>query len=86
MGVNKKFDDLGRISLPMAFKKELGLKNGEEATVELIDDKIVITNPKRIKNKEEIKAEIKRIKDTDTEITYYEKGFLEALNWVLNEK
>lgn len=44
--VNRKFDALGRISLPKEMRDKLGLNEpGAEANIELVDDKIIVTNP-----------------------------------------
>lgn len=44
--MNRKFDKLGRINLPKEMRKKLGLdKAGSEAYIELIDNRIIITNP-----------------------------------------
>lgn len=42
--MNRKFDKLGRIVIPKEMRNKLGLKNGDEATIELVDNKIVISN------------------------------------------
>lgn len=44
--MNRKFDALGRISIPKEFKDKIGLANNEEAHIELVGNKIIITNPK----------------------------------------
>ena len=42
MGVKRKIDPLGRIVLPSEFRKELGVKEGEEVEMFLISDGIYI--------------------------------------------
>lgn len=42
MGVKRKIDPLGRIVLPSEFRKELGIKEGEEVEMFLISDGIYI--------------------------------------------
>lgn len=42
MGVKRKIDPLGRIVLPSEFRKELGIKEGEEVEMFLIPDGIYI--------------------------------------------
>lgn len=42
--MNRKFDDLGRIVIPKEMRDKIGLKNGDEATIELVGDKIIISN------------------------------------------
>lgn len=41
----RKFDDLGRISIPKEMRDKLGLANGGEAKIELAGRKIVVSNP-----------------------------------------
>lgn len=41
-GVKRKIDPLGRIVLPSEFRKELGIKEGEEIEMFLISDGIYI--------------------------------------------
>ena len=42
MGVKRRIDPLGRIVLPSEFRKELGIKEGEEVEMFLIPDGIYI--------------------------------------------
>lgn len=45
--MNRKFDDMGRISLPKEMRSKIGIDNpGDEAHIELHNDKIIISNPK----------------------------------------
>lgn len=41
--MNRKIDQLGRLSIPAEMREELGIKNGDKVTIELKDDKIIIT-------------------------------------------
>ena len=43
--MNRKIDDLGRISVPKEMRVKIGLENGDEVNVELVGDKIIISNP-----------------------------------------
>lgn len=42
IGVKRKIDPLGRIVLPSEFRKELGVKEGEEVEMFLVRDGIFI--------------------------------------------
>ena len=48
--MNRKFDDLGRIVIPKEMRNKLGFGNRDEANIELVDDKIVITNMNKNNN------------------------------------
>lgn len=44
--MNRKFDKLGRIVIPKEMRDKIDLgEAGSEAKIELIDNKIIITNP-----------------------------------------
>lgn len=43
--MKRKIDKLGRISLPVDFRRELNLNVGEEAEIELKGNKIVVSKP-----------------------------------------
>lgn len=55
--MKRKLDDLGRISVPKGYRDEIGLENGNEANIELEDNKIIITNPNN--NKFDLKSYLK---------------------------
>lgn len=54
--MNREIDKLGRIVLPKEMRDAIGLENEAEAHIELHDDKIIVTNPKGMRNKETILA------------------------------
>lgn len=43
--MNRKIDDLGRLSIPKEMRDKIGLVNGKEAHIELLEDKIIVSNP-----------------------------------------
>ena len=49
MGVKRKIDPLGRIVLPSEFRKELGIKEGEEVEMFLLGDGIYIRAKENVK-------------------------------------
>ena len=55
-------DNLGRIVIPAAMRKELGIENGSYLNIELKEQKIIITNPEEIDYKEIIKEAIEDLK------------------------
>lgn len=43
--MEKRIDNLGRIVIPREMRKSIGVEDGDNVTIELIDNKIVISNP-----------------------------------------
>ena len=41
--MNRKIDQLGRLSIPAEMRKELGIKNGDKVNIQLKGDEIIIT-------------------------------------------
>lgn len=56
-------DELGRIVIPVEMRKELGIENGSTVNIELKEDEIIITNPKRIDYKAKTKKAIEYIEN-----------------------
>ena len=59
----RNIDSLGRIVLPVEYRKELGIENGSSLNMELIDNKIVITNPDRVDYKAKVEKAIEYIEN-----------------------
>ena len=75
--MRRKIDDVGRLVIPIEMKREIGLENGSEVDMELEGNKIILTNPKGMKSREEIERVYKRTNDNVIK---------EILKWVLNEE
>ena len=45
--MNRTIDSLGRLVIPKEMRDKLNLKNGDEVAIELLDNKIIITNPNK---------------------------------------
>lgn len=56
--MKRKIDDLGRLVIPMEIRKELKINNGDSVNIEVVDNKVVVTNTNEI-NYKEIVEEIK---------------------------
>lgn len=81
--MKKKIDNLNRLVIPAPYIKELGIEADQEIEVEKVGNKIIITNPKGMKTKEEIEKmydDIKKLVKSE-----YDKGFIDALKMVLNK-
>ena len=44
--MNRKLDNLGRVTIPVEMREQLGLASGENVKLEIKGKKIIITNPK----------------------------------------
>lgn len=84
--MRRRIDNLGRLVIAAEMRNEIGLENGSEVDMELKGNKIILTNPKGMKSREEIENKLDKVvnqnyKTEDTEIL----GYIKALEWVLNE-
>lgn len=61
--MNRRFDELGRISIPKEMRDKIGLSNGSEAHIEIKEDKIIITNPKKFDLESYLEQQIEIFKD-----------------------
>lgn len=88
--MQKRIDNLGRIVIPAEYRNAIGVNDNGDINIELVEDKIIITNPKnderikRIKDKlEDVQETYKKtiiIKDRD-----FLKGYADALEWLLED-
>jgi len=79
--MNRKFDKLGRLSIPKEMRDKIGIgEPGTEANIELIDNKIIITNPDQVDEFEEWLKEIQLINDDDKTINWILDKYLELKN------
>ena len=79
----KNTDDKCRVIIPLDFRKELNIEPNQEIDIELVGKKIVISNPKGMKSKEEIETLYKEI--CKLEKNEYNIGFRDALKLILNK-
>ena len=83
--MKKKIDSLGRIVIPYDLRKEIGLKNNDEANIELDNNKIIITKPGLIDYKSRCERAIKLLKhqidilESKDMLHSYEDKILETL-------
>lgn len=88
MGVKRNVDTAGRVVIPSDMKNRLGLKYGSEVDVELVENKIVISNSKGIRSVEEIErylSELKKWKEEKPDDESLETA-INTLTWVLNKE
>lgn len=84
--MKRNLDNQGRLVIPIELKREVGLENGSEVDMELKDNKIILSNPKGMKSRNEIEEKILMATlDTVGDMSEYNKGVVDALNWVLND-
>ncbi|MCQ2978232.1 MAG: AbrB/MazE/SpoVT family DNA-binding domain-containing protein [Clostridia bacterium] len=69
--MNRKFDNLGRISIPKEMRDKIGLANGSEAHVELLGNKIIISNPERFDLEKYIENQMEVFKDDNSACNAY---------------
>ena len=81
--MKKKIDSLGRLVIPEPYRTELGIELEQNVEIEKIGNKIVISNPKGIRSKDEIEKMLHDAKNLNQD--EYNKGFIDALKMVLNK-
>ena len=85
MKMLRKIDTLNRIVIPNEIIKELGIEHNQKLDIEKVGNKIIITNPKGMRSKEEIEKMLDNLICLK-EISEYQKGFIDALKIVLNKE
>ena len=55
VGIRKKIDNLGRITIPISYRRSYGLEEGEEVSVIDTDEGVLIFNPNKKKEKDNCK-------------------------------
>lgn len=86
--MERKFDELGRISIPREFRKKLNLENGAVANIELEDNKIIVTNPSAVDYKARIDKAIEYMKPIfmnciDNDKRYFEDPYIQRIYEIL---
>ena len=81
--MKKTTDNKCRLIIPLDFRQELNIEPNQELEVELVGKKIVISNPKGMKSKEEIETLYKEV--CKLEKSEYNIGFRDALKLILNK-
>lgn len=74
----RKFDDLGRISIPKEMRDKVGLINGMEAKIEMVNNKIILSNPEKF-DLEEYIHKIQMNENTSVEVYRVLEDILEQL-------
>lgn len=82
--MKKTIDNKCRIIIPLDFRRELNIEANQEIEMEKHGNKIIITNPKGIRSKEEIEKMFHDVSKLKV-VTEYQKGFIDALKMVLNK-
>lgn len=66
----RNIDNLGRVCIPIDMRKELGIDSGTDLSVELIDNKIVITKKDSVDYKTKYENALKRIEELEDQILF----------------
>lgn len=66
----RNIDNLGRVCIPIDMRKELNIDAGSNLNVELVEDKIVITNAQRIDYKAKYENALKRIEELEDQVLF----------------
>jgi len=80
--VKVKYNHLGNIHLPKIMADSIGLKDNDYITIECVDNKIILSNPQKMRSRDEIKQFIAKIMQYDDDIT---KGMIQMAEWILYE-
>lgn len=88
MGIQKYFDEVGRIVIPCTMKKKLGLENGDAVDIELQDNKIIITKPDTVDYKAIVDKAIEYMKTIfmnciDNDKRYFEDPYIQRIYEIL---
>ena len=83
--MKKRIDNLGRLVIPEPFRYELGIYPNDEIEIEMVGNKVVISNPKGMRSKEEIEKMYKDIRNLENR-GEYDKGFEDALKFILRKE
>ena len=66
--MNRNLDNLGRLVIPVEMRNKLGIENGNEVKLELVGNKIIITNPKEIDYKAKYEAALREIEELENQL------------------
>lgn len=80
-----KLDDKNRIVIPKKMLQELDYKKDDELYLKVENNRLILERSKRIKRQIEIEFELLDLEEVESP-SEYQKGYMEALNWVLNKE
>jgi AbrB family looped-hinge helix DNA binding protein len=66
----RNIDNLGRVCIPIDMRKELGIDSGTDLSVELIDNKIVITKKDSVDYKAKYEDALRQIEELEDQILF----------------
>ncbi|MBR2884767.1 MAG: AbrB/MazE/SpoVT family DNA-binding domain-containing protein [Clostridia bacterium] len=55
VGIRRNIDNLGRITIPVSFRRSYGLEKGQEVAIADTDEGVLIFNPNKKKEKDNCK-------------------------------
>lgn len=86
--MNRKIDELGRITLPKEMRTTLGINPSDPVNIECTGDKIIITNPDAVDYKARTDKAIEYMKPTfmnciDNDKRYFEDSYIQRIYEIL---
>ena len=84
--MNRKLDELGRITIPKEMRATLGISAGDPVNISMEDNKIIITNPNKTDYKQaldEIEKYMKSIEHEPDADMYMELGEYKEFKHIL---
>lgn len=62
--MNRKIDNMGRISIPKEMRTKLGLDVGDEVKIEIKNKQVIVTNPNELDLKSYIEGRLKQAEES----------------------
>lgn len=80
--MQRNIDNLGRVVIPKEMRKQLGVNNGDPVNIELVDNKVILTNPSEVDYKSRCDKAIEYINEN----VYENDNGCGGYWWEINDK